>query len=226
VTANQIIVPAFLALISPALAAKQTQGPPPAPSSAPAQTAAPAQTSAATSAEPNRTEHILQDGTPVKLALLREISSAHAELGQKIEFEVLNDLAVDGFTVLRRGTLVTGVVTEVEKKKRLGRAGVLNFSIPEVTLADGSKVPVRAFNNTSGDSHTVGVAALALNMPLAAAPFFLLMHGENSTIPKGTEITVFISGDIRLSLSDFNLPPPSATAKQEEQSPTPAAAPK
>lgn len=225
-TASRISLLAFCALFSAGLAASQAPAASPAAPSVPAQTAAPATSRASTDQQPQRAEHVLEDGTPVKLALLKEISSAHAELGQKIQFEVLNDLAVDGFTVLRRGALVTGIVTEVEKKKRLGRAGVLNFTISEVNLADGSKVPVRAYNNTNGDSHTVGVTALALNMPLAAAPFFLLMHGENSTIPKGTEITVFISGDIGLSLSDFNLPAPAANGKQESQSPAPGAAPR
>jgi hypothetical protein len=31
-----------------------------------------------------------------------------------------------------------------------------------------------------------------------AAPFFLLMHGKDITIPKGTQITVFVQGDVRL----------------------------
>lgn len=225
-TANRFILLAFLALFSAALAAQDAAVPLIAASTVPTQTVTSAQTEASTAQQPPRAEHILQDGTPVKLALLKEISSSNAELGQMIQFEVLNDLGVEGFTVLRRGTLVTGVVAEAQKKKRMGRAGVLNFTISQVRLADGTNVPVRGFNNTNGDSHAVGVTALALNMPLVAAPFFLLMHGENSTIPKGTEITVFISGDIRLSLSDFNLPPPSANGKSEAQGPSPSVVPK
>ena len=36
-----------------------------------------------------------------------------------------------------------------------------------------------------------------------AAPFFLFMHGKDITIPKGTEITAYISGDTRLEQAKF-----------------------
>ena len=154
-------------------------------------------------------EHVLQDGTAVKLSLINELSSGNAELGQEIRFEVVNDLALDGVTVLHRGAAVTGAVVEAVAKKKMGRAGKLNFTIQSLKLADGESVPLRAFNNTNGESHSAGVAVLALHMPVVAAPFFLLMHGENSTIPKGTELTVFISGDNRLDLSKFGPPAPA-----------------
>lgn len=215
--ANRIVLLPFLTLFSFVLAAQQAAVPPAPASSVPTQTDTPGQAAASTSEQSPGVDHILQDGTPVQLALLEQISSSNAEVGQLIQFAIVNDLAVDGVTVLHRGALVTGVVSEAQKKKRMGRAGVLNFTISQVKLADGVNVPVRAFNNTNGDSHTVGVTALALNMPLVAAPFFLLMHGENSTIPKGTEITVFISGDIRLRLSDFNVPTASAARKNQTE---------
>jgi hypothetical protein len=36
-----------------------------------------------------------------------------------------------------------------------------------------------------------------------AAPFFLFMHGKDVTIPKGTEITAYISGDFNLDRAKF-----------------------
>jgi len=148
-------------------------------------------------------DQVLDDGTPVKLTLLNQLSSADARQGQNIQFSVENDLVLNGVTILHRGAPVTGVVVEAEKRRRLGRAGTLNFTINSIKLANGQDVPLRAFNNSSGDSHTTGVTALALNMPVVAAPFFLLMHGDNSTFPKGTELTVFISGDTHLDLTKF-----------------------
>src|SRR5580658_5481995 len=157
-------------------------------------------------------DHVLDDGTPVKLALINQLSSADAKQGQSIQFSVENDLVLDGVTILHRGASVTGVVVEAEKKRRLGRAGTLNFTISSIKLANGQDVPLRAFNSTSGDSHTTGVTALAFNMPVVAAPFFLLMHGDNSTFPKGTELTVFINGDIHLDFT--KIPQPGQAAQQ------------
>jgi hypothetical protein len=158
-------------------------------------------------------DHVLEDGTPVKLRLTTQLSSGNAKPGQTIDFEVVDDLALDGITILHRKTQVMGVVVESEKKKRLGRPGILNFTIASLKLADGENIPLRSFNNTTGDSHVTGVTALALNTPLAAAPFFLLMHGENSTFPKGTEITVFTSGNTHLDLDRFRPRTPDSASQ-------------
>lgn len=31
-----------------------------------------------------------------------------------------------------------------------------------------------------------------------AAPFFLFMHGKDTVIPKGTEITAYVNGQVKL----------------------------
>jgi hypothetical protein len=36
-----------------------------------------------------------------------------------------------------------------------------------------------------------------------AAPFFLFMHGEDITIPKGTEVTAYVNGDMKLDIAKF-----------------------
>ena len=36
-----------------------------------------------------------------------------------------------------------------------------------------------------------------------AAPLFLFIHGKDITIPKGTEITAFINGDVPLDMAKF-----------------------
>jgi hypothetical protein len=159
-------------------------------------------TSTAT-AQPSDEDHILDDGTPVKLGLIQELSSANATPGQLISFQVMDDIEVDGVTVLRRGTVVTGTVTDAEAKRRMGRAGRLSFNIDIMSLADNEKVHLRGSRSSSGESHTEGMLAVMENAPAVSAPFFLLMHGEDTIYPKGTVITVFIDGDMRLDLSKF-----------------------
>lgn len=148
-------------------------------------------------------DHVLEDGVPVKLRLSTALSSERAEVGQEIAFEVEDDIDVDGVTVLRRGTPAMGVVTEAVARKRLGRPGKLNFRIDYVPLADGEKARLRAVTNSQGDSRTDGMVGLMVNMPLASAPFFLLIKGGESAFPKGTELTAFIDGDMRLDLTKF-----------------------
>jgi hypothetical protein len=48
-----------------------------------------------------------------------------------------------------------------------------------------------------------------------AAPFFLFMHGKDTSIPKGTEITAYVNGDVKMDLAKFQpaTPPPGVLAQ-------------
>jgi hypothetical protein len=65
---------------------------------------------------------------------------------------------------------------------------------------------------------TAGIVVTAL-VVWPAAPFFLLMHGKDFTIPKNTEITAYINGDMTLgsatsrAVASVSVPDPSRTAK-------------
>jgi hypothetical protein len=49
---------------------------------------------------------------------------------------------------------------------------------------------------------TVGIVATAVVF-WPAAPLFLLVHGKDLTIPKGTEFPAFVDGDMHLNSADF-----------------------
>src|SRR5882762_9449715 len=92
----------------------------------------------------------LEDSTPVKLRINRNISSADAQVNETVDFEVL------------------------EEVKGGGHQGAITGAI---------------------------VATSIVFFP--AAPLFLLVHGKDITIPKGTEITAYINGDIPLDPKKF-----------------------
>ena len=144
---------------------------------------------------------VLQDGTPIKLRLSRNVSSADAKTGDTVDFEVLEEVRVGDTLVIPKGGIAWGTVTEAEHKKRLARGGKLDMTIDAVRLVDGEKAALRAVKETKGGGHTgamtAGIVATGL-IVWPAAPFFLFMHGKDTTIPKGTEITAYINGDFPL----------------------------
>ncbi len=188
------------------------------------QVAAPAAPTAAATqpapAQPQTYDHTLQDGTPVKLQLSKRLSSADAKAGQEVLFEVVDDIDVDGITVLHRGASVIGAVTKAQAKKRMGRAGKLNFSIAYVRLADNERAALRAVNDSRGDSNVAVMTAFMISMPIVAAPFFLLMKGGDTSIPQGTEITAFIDGDIHLDMAKFGAAPVRRLTPEHPPEPT------
>jgi hypothetical protein len=163
---------------------------------------------------------VLEDATPVKLRINRTVSSANAKEGDTIDFEVLEDVQVNGVLVVPKGGLAFATVTEAQNKRRMGRGGKLEINIDYVRLLDNEKAPLRAVKEVKGGGHTAamtgGIVATSLVF-FPAAPFFLFMHGKDITIPKGTEITAYVSGDMKLDPAKFNLakaptPPPANSA--------------
>jgi len=146
-------------------------------------------------------ELMLHDGTPVRLRLTRNLSSADATTGDTVDFEVLEDVTTDDVLVVARGAVALGTITDAEHKRRMARGGKLDVAIDSVRLIDGEKVALRGVKETSGGGHTGamtgGIVAAAI-VAWPAAPFFLFMHGKDTTIPKGTEITAYTDGEIKL----------------------------
>jgi PEGA domain len=148
----------------------------------------------------------LEDGTPVKLKLNRTISSADAHVNDTVDFEVLEQVDVKGDVVIPRGSIALGTVTEAESKRRMGRGGKLNVNIDSVRLASGEKIPLRAVKDAKGGGHVgamTGAMVATAIVFFPAAPLFLFMKGKDITIPQGTEITAYTSGDIPLEASKF-----------------------
>jgi hypothetical protein len=171
---------------------------------------------------------ILEDGTPIKLVLSQNVSSADANVGDTVSFEVVEDVLVDGIVVVPKGSIAWATVTAAQHKKTMGRGGKLDMNIDKVRLADGSKTLLSATKNAKGGGHTGAMtgAIVATSLILwPAAPFFLLIHGKDITIPKGTAITAFIQGDDVLDRAKFVAPSALSAQAPSARQATSATAP-
>jgi PEGA domain len=148
----------------------------------------------------------LEDATPIKLRINRNMSSADAQLNETVDFEVLEEVKVHDVVVIPRGGTAWGTVTEAQPKRRMGRAGKLNINIDNVRLTSGEKVALRAIKDVKGGGHQGAITGAIVATSIVffpAAPLFLLVHGKDITIPKGSEITAYINGDIPLDPKKF-----------------------
>lgn len=165
---------------------------------------------------------VLDDGTPIKLRLNRTLSSADTKTGDNIDFEVLEEVKVGDVVVIPKGSTAIGTVTDAEHKKRMARGGKLAIEIDYVKLADSEKAAIRAVKETKGGGHTGAMTGAIVATSLVvwpAAPFFLFMHGKDTTIPKGTEITAYVNGTMPLDVAKFT---PTASPTVASSSAVPA----
>jgi len=158
---------------------------------------------------------LLPEGTKVRVRLDQSISSASAEEGQTVELSVTDAIRVDDVIVVPEGARVTGTITQAQGKRRMGRAGKLDFSIDRVKTADNQWVPLRyTVTKKSGQSHAVSTGILTAGVAVVfwpAAPVFLLRKGNDITINRGTAFDVFTDANHNLGST---APPPAAAAHQ------------
>ena len=189
---------------------------------------------ATTAQEPSK-GFVLEDGTPIKLVLSENLSSASAHTGDLVAFETVEDVKVQGVVVIPRGSNAWATITDAQAKRRLGRAGHLDLNIDKVRLADGEKVLLRAVAGGSGGGHQgamIGAMVATSIVTLGGSALFLLMHGKDKKIPEGTQVTAFIQGDVTLDPTKFTtdaLAPksvaPAPAATRPAAAPEPAATP-
>ena len=164
-------------------------------------------TVAATPQKPNEPLAFgLQDGTPVKLRLSRNMSSADAKTGETVDFEVLEDVKIGEIVIIPRGGVALATVTLAKPKGRMGKGGKLDINLDSVRLVSGEKIALRAVKENKGDSKTgtmTGAIVVTSILFFPAAPFFLFMKGKDISIPKGTEVTAYVNGDTALDARKF-----------------------
>ena len=158
------------------------------------------------------------DGTALRLSLTQDLSSATNAVDDPVHFEVLEDVKIAGVVAFPMGSTAVGHIVEVEPRRRMGRAGKLNFTVDHVKAPDGSNLRLRASSTRKGEDKT-GTVIIG---SVVLSPLFLIMRGKDITIPKGTEITAYIDGDREFALGTPSAPPvePAATHASVTQSGT------
>jgi PEGA domain len=108
--------------------------------------------------------------------------------------------------VIPRASTAWATITDAQPKRRMGRGGKLDVNIDTVRLKDGEKVALRASKDTKGGGHVGAMTGAMVATSIVffpAAPLFLFMHGKDIDIPKGTEVTAYVAGNIPLNESKF-----------------------
>ena len=157
----------------------------------------------------------LPDGTRIAVRTMEPLSSATVKDGDPVTFSVVEDVIVDGEIVIKQGTPVRGTIVDAQAKRRMGRAGRLQYTVNETKAVDRSAIRLRALQARKGDSNVtstaVTTAAVGVFVPVAA-PFFLLRKGHDIVVPEGTRIDAFVDGDHLVTAEIETAPAPVSAA--------------
>ncbi len=130
---------------------------------------------------------VIPAGTPIKVALDRDISSASVNTGDTVSFHLASDYAEFGHVLISQGTLVKGTVARVQRRKAVGTPGNVTLQVNSVRAVDGTYIPLRGSKAVVGKNRQAQATALGiLTLGLGTTK-----KGLSAVIPAGTEFTVF-----------------------------------
>ena len=136
----------------------------------------------------------LPAGTPVKVLLFSPMYSKEYKkdkIVRPIQFELAEDVVVDGATVIRRGALAVGHLTDFKDAGGYGRHATLEFTFDTATAVDGQQIPVTGEiqqikgGRTSDQLESIAKRQGALGW---------LIKGADIFIRAGTEYDLEVSG--------------------------------
>jgi hypothetical protein len=150
--------------------------------------------------DPQHTENVnvktLPDGTEFTVVTVDEISSKTAAEGDPLTFKVLEDLKIDGQTVIAKDSIVKGSVAQAKKAGMMGRGGSLGIRVESTMTIDNQKIKLRSTKGKEGDDKTGTTVALVVLF----GPLGFLKKGKQAVIKPGTQIKVYTDEEKKVAL--------------------------
>ncbi|WP_174287162.1 hypothetical protein [Sphingomonas bacterium] len=145
---------------------------------------------AATMVSAAASAQVIPENTPVTVRTLEEVSSKTAQVGDPVRMEVIDDIVVNGVTVVPAGTPAYGEVTAAQKNGHIGKSGKLTIEVEGVRYGNG-RMRLRGSRDSQGSGGgTAAIATAALVSPLG-----LLIHGKSAAVPIHTRFMAYVAND-------------------------------
>ena len=143
----------------------------------------------------------MKAGTPIKLAVAKEVNSSTHDAGDMIELTVLEDVQIDNTVTIPKGTPASAEITWRTGKGAFGKSGKLEFSLRSIDL-DGGSIPVAGDFRQEGEGNTLatGVGVVAIGV------FAGFITGKRARLPMGRELMAQVVQDVEFT-ADGKLSP-------------------
>lgn len=159
---------------------------------------------------------LLQERTPVKIALLEGLRSGMAKTGDEVIFEVREDiLNQNRDLIISKGTLAFGRIIKSKKRNIFGKPGQLAFTCEYTKGLDGTRIPLRSSElGGRGQNNTGVVVATALLVNVLG----VFVNGRDVLVKKGTEFVVYVDQDVKVNADKIS---PSVDVPHTDVQPLP-----
>jgi Chitobiase/beta-hexosaminidase C-terminal domain len=137
---------------------------------------------------------VLPKGTVVPLVFAANYTSRKADVGDKINLTLADDLRIGDAVVVPKGTLAIVNVTEAHKAGPGGLPGLVALEAETLTVGDTS-VKLEGVAAKEGREVSVNPATIGLSIVPAG---LLLVHGNEAEIKQGAVLAATVAEDTKL----------------------------
>ena len=126
---------------------------------------------------------VLKSGTSVNLELMSTINANKVKTGEVVDFRVVNDVKVDGKTVISAGSIAQGQIVRAKKNGLLGSEGELEIAVKSIKAVDGTNIYLSSNNLADEGSNKVVLSVVVTLLCLFGfliasspqSPFFIIL---------------------------------------------------
>ncbi len=145
---------------------------------------------------------ILRQGTPVHLVFATDVNSKTADVGDKIQLTLAEDIKAADMVLVPKSSLAVATVTQVDRTGAGGAPGNIVFQVDSMD-ANGNVVKLWGSETLEGQPKPPNAVLLVPYVGL----FTLFRHGKDAEIKPGTPVTAYVDADTSLSTADLGSAP-------------------
>lgn len=139
--------------------------------------------------------------TLVKIKLVTPIDSKTASVGDKIAYQVDEDVIVQGVLVFAKGAEGTATIKKVSQSQNFGRDAKVEVDFDQTTSIDGNVIETFLGEKAKKETETLAIAAGATVAAMALlGPVGIVtgafVKGKNVNIPEGTEMYIQTKAEV------------------------------
>ena len=161
-------------------------------------------------------ELMIEKGEPVSLLLLDTIFSKDLKVGDRVRLRVIGPLVIDHLVVAQARAEAWGTVTAMQPARRRLKSAEVVITIQRLVLLNGKSAPLSAawrIRAHLSPERTSDLVQGVFQTYLLALPVVPFLHGDQVTIPKGTELSAAFAERIALDRAEIQrLQPPTVAA--------------
>ena len=146
-------------------------------------------------------DYYLPNGYPVMLTTQNDMSSRFNKSGQRIFFNVAENVEAKGQVLIPAGSVAVGEIVRADRNGHVGKSGKIAVRVMYIDTPQ-QRIALTGDRAVHGKSGTIPVVATFMFVSMLGSMF---IHGTNAKIPAGTMVQAYLAQDLKFAANGGGL---------------------